>query len=165
MVQTTVADFAAELKKRPNMQDMSADKLVQQLQAAGVPKTHAQDTLSEQDKTRLLEYLARAHGNKDLQKITLTRREASEVKVADSSGKARTIQVEVKKKRTFVKPMTNDTNNPPVVASSENSPAPAAAATVVAATPAPATPSPAAAVETTPSVSVAAPPVDRKSVV
>lgn len=159
MVQTTVADFAAELKKRPNMQDMSADKLVQQLQAAGVPKTHAQDTLSEQDKTRLLEYLARAHGNKDLQKITLTRREASEVKVADSSGKARTIQVEVKKKRTFVKPMTNDTNNPPVVASSENSPAPAAAATVVAATPAPATPSPAAAVETTPSVSVAAPPV------
>ena len=36
MVQTTVADFAAELKKRPNMQDMSADKLVQQLQAAGI---------------------------------------------------------------------------------------------------------------------------------
>lgn len=109
MVQTTVADFAAELKKRPNMQDMSVDKLVQQLQAAGVQKTRAQDTLSEQDKTRLLEYLARAHGNKDLQKITLTRREASEVKVADSSGKARTIQVEVKKKRTFVKPMNTET--------------------------------------------------------
>jgi translation initiation factor IF-2 len=48
--------------------------------------------------------LRRVHGTKESKnKITLTRRETSEIKKADSTGKARTIQVEVRKKRVLVK--------------------------------------------------------------
>ncbi|HKB62278.1 MAG TPA: translation initiation factor IF-2, partial [Burkholderiales bacterium] len=73
--------------------------------AAGVHKQVAEDVLSEQDKTRLLEYLRKSHGSSEPKnKITLTRKQTSEIiKKSDASGKARTIQVEVKKKRIFVK--------------------------------------------------------------
>ena len=79
--------------------------LLEQLQAAGVSKQLVDDTpLTEQDKTQLLEYLRRVHGTKESKnKITLTRRETTEIKKADSTGKARTIQVEVRKKRVLVK--------------------------------------------------------------
>jgi translation initiation factor IF-2 len=78
--------------------------LLDQLRAAGVNKMLAEDTLTEQDKTKLLDYLRKAHGAADgKNKITLTRKQTSEIKKADSSGKARTIQVEVRKKRVFVK--------------------------------------------------------------
>jgi translation initiation factor IF-2 len=65
----------------------------------------AEDVLSEQDKNKLLDYLRRSHGSAEPKnKITLTRKQTSEIiKKSDSSGKARTIQVEVKKKRIFVK--------------------------------------------------------------
>ncbi len=60
--------------------------------------------LTEQDKTQLLEYLRRVHGTNEAKtKITLTRRQTSEIKKADATGKSRTIQVEVRKKRVFVK--------------------------------------------------------------
>ncbi|MDP2134207.1 MAG: translation initiation factor IF-2, partial [Sulfuritalea sp.] len=62
------------------------------------------DTLSEQDKTRLLDYLRKSHGDTAPKaKITLTRKQTSEIRASDSTGKARTIQVEVRKKRVFVK--------------------------------------------------------------
>src|SRR5687768_11998853 len=62
------------------------------------------DALSEQDKSRLLEYLRKAHGSTDAKnKITLTRKHTSEIKKTDSTGKYRTVQVEVRKKRVFVK--------------------------------------------------------------
>src|SRR5690606_37593365 len=79
--------------------------LVEQLQAAGVKKDLGEDTvLTEADKARLLDYLRQAHGAKEPKtRITLTRRQTSEIKKADSSGKPRTIQVEVRKKRVFVK--------------------------------------------------------------
>ncbi|MGB7543128.1 MAG: translation initiation factor IF-2 [Burkholderiales bacterium] len=98
MAQTSVAQFAGELKVPPS-------QLLEQLRAAGVHKQVAEDVLSEQDKTRLLEYLRRSHGSSEPKnKITLTRKQTSEIiKKSDASGKARTIQVEVKKKRTFVK--------------------------------------------------------------
>jgi translation initiation factor IF-2 len=97
MAQMSVAQFAGELKMPPKV-------LLEQLRAAGVNKSVAEDTLTEQDKTRLLEYLRRAHGGGEAkQKITLTRKQTSEIKKADSSGKSRTIQVEVRKKRVFVK--------------------------------------------------------------
>ncbi|MFH7043793.1 translation initiation factor IF-2 [Paucibacter sp. JuS9] len=98
MAVTTVAQFAAELN-RP------ASTLLEQLQAAGVKKASAEDALNEADKERLLDYLRTAHGTAgaDRKKITLTRKSTSEIKQADASGKARTIQVEVRKKRTFVK--------------------------------------------------------------
>src|SRR3989304_6703352 len=98
MAHTSVAQFAGELKVPPSV-------LLEQLRAAGVNKRVAEDILSEQDKTRLLEYLRRAHGSAEpTTKITLTRKQTSEIiKKSDASGKARTIQVEVKKKRVFVK--------------------------------------------------------------
>ena len=98
MAVTTVAQFAAELN-RP------AGTLLEQLQSAGVAKRSPDDALTESDKERLLEFLRQAHGTgtADRKKITLTRKSTSEIKQADASGKARTIQVEVRKKRVFVK--------------------------------------------------------------
>ena len=98
MAVTTVAQFAAELN-RP------ANTLLEQLQAAGVAKGSVSDVLNEADKERLLDYLRQAHGTAggDRKKITLTRKSTSEIKQADATGKARTIQVEVRKKRVFVK--------------------------------------------------------------
>ena len=99
MAVTTVAQFAAELN-RP------ATTLLEQLQSAGVSKTSTQDALTEADKERLLEFLRSTHGSaggSDRKKITLTKKSTSEIKQADASGKARTIQVEVRKKRVFIK--------------------------------------------------------------
>ncbi|HEY8049926.1 MAG TPA: translation initiation factor IF-2 [Ramlibacter sp.] len=100
MSSTTVAEFAAELKKSP-------DLLLEQLRSAGVAKSATTDALSEADKQRLLGYLKASHGTaaagSERKKITLTKKSTSEIKQADASGKARTIQVEVRKKRTFVK--------------------------------------------------------------
>jgi len=97
MAVTTVAQLAAELN-RP------AATLLEQLQSAGVAKTTTDDALNDADKERLLDYLRTAHGTTggERKKITLTRKSTSEIKQADASGKARTIQVEVRKKRTFV---------------------------------------------------------------
>ena len=98
MAVTTVAQFAAELN-RP------AAALLEQLQSAGVAKASTDDALTDADKERLLDHLRSAHGTgtAERRKITLTRKSTSEIKQADSSGKARTIQVEVRKKRTFIK--------------------------------------------------------------
>ena len=97
MGQTTVTQFAGELK-------MPASVLLEQLQKAGVDKVRESDLLSEQDKTRLLDFLRRAHGETAAKsKITLTRKQTSEIRATDSTGRARTVQVEVRKKRTFVK--------------------------------------------------------------
>ncbi|AKC70501.1 translation initiation factor IF-2 [Pandoraea oxalativorans] len=98
MASINVAQFAEELK-------MPAGVLLEQLKAAGVDKLSADDSVTEADKARLLEHLRRSHGagDGDKKKITLTRRQTSEIKQADATGKARTIQVEVRKKRTFVK--------------------------------------------------------------
>ena len=83
---------------------MPATALLEQLAKAGVDKAATDDLLSEQDKTRLLDYLRKAHGESAPKpKITLTRKQTSEIKSADAMGKARTIQVEVRKKRTFIK--------------------------------------------------------------
>ena len=99
MAVTTVAQFAAELK-RP------AAALLEQLQSAGVSKASTDDALTDSDKERLLDFLRVSHGTTvgtERKKITVMRKSTSEIKQADSSGKARTIQVEVRKKRTFVK--------------------------------------------------------------
>src|SRR4051812_32655173 len=108
MAVTTVAQFAAELN-RPSA------ALLEQLQSAGVAKKSPDDQLTDADKERLLEFLRSAHGNAagERKKITLTRKSTSEIKQADASGKARTIQVEVRKKRVFVK--REDTSNTAVI--------------------------------------------------
>ncbi|HUQ29128.1 MAG TPA: translation initiation factor IF-2 [Usitatibacter sp.] len=97
MAKLNVTQFAEELK-------LPVTLLLEQLQAAGVKKKAGEDAITEQDKTRLLDYLREMHGNKEeKKKITLTRKQTTEIKKADATGKARTIQVEVRKKRTFVK--------------------------------------------------------------
>ena len=97
MAKSNVTQFAEELK-------LPVTLLIEQLQAAGVKKKAGDDAITEQDKTRLLDYLREMHGNKEeKKKITLTRKQTTEIKKADATGKARTIQVEVRKKRTFVK--------------------------------------------------------------
>jgi translation initiation factor IF-2 len=98
MAVTTVAQLATELN-RP------AAALLEQLESAGVPKKSASETLTEADKERLLEFLRSSHGTAgtERKKITLVRKSTSEIKQADASGKARTIQVQVVRKRTFVK--------------------------------------------------------------
>ena len=99
MAVTTVAQFAVQLNRPPQA-------LLEQLQSAGVVKQTLDDALTESDKERLLDFLRNAHGtvpSTERKKITLTRKSTSEIKQADASGKARTIQVEVRKKRTFVK--------------------------------------------------------------
>src|SRR5947207_5172469 len=97
MAQTSVAQFASELKVPPSV-------LLEQLRAAGVDKKQPNDSLSEHDKSRLLEYLRKTHGSADAKnKITLTRKQTSEIRKTDATGKYRTVQVEVRKKRVFVK--------------------------------------------------------------
>ncbi len=97
MSNTTVAEFAAELKQTP-------EKLLEQLSGAGVAKAAATDALSDSDKQKLLGFLQASHGtaSTERKKITLVKKSTSEIKQADATGKARTIQVEVRKKRTFI---------------------------------------------------------------
>ena len=97
MGQTSVAQFASEL-------GLPAELLLEQLKGAGVNKSVADDKLTEEDKTSLLEYLRKEHGAQaPKNKITLTRKQVTEIKKSDSTGKARTIQVEVRKKRVLVR--------------------------------------------------------------
>jgi translation initiation factor IF-2 len=109
MAQTTIEQFATELK-------MPAGALLEQLAAAGVDGKKEGDKLTEQDKTRLLDYLRKQHGAaaEPKKRITLTRKQTTEIKAADSSGKARTIQVEVRKKRVLERRV--DEAAPPAVA-------------------------------------------------
>ena len=87
MAQSTVAQFAKELK-------LTEEVLLEQLKAAGVKKKDSDDKLAEDDKSRLLAYLQEAHGHKEeKKKITLTRKQTTEIKKSDATGKARTIQV------------------------------------------------------------------------
>ena len=113
MSSTTVAEFANELKK-------STDTLLDQLKSAGVAKSAASDVLTDADKHSLLNFLQTAHGtaSPDRKKITLVKKQTTEIKQADSSGKARTIQVEVRKKRTFVR-RDDDVVVPPEAAPEE----------------------------------------------
>ncbi len=96
MSSNTVAQFATELK-------MPANVLLDQLRSAGVDLKSVDDSVTDSDKAKLLESLRRAHGATEGKKITLTRRQTSEIRQADATGRSRTIQVEVRKKRVFVK--------------------------------------------------------------
>ena len=93
MGKMNVAQFATDL-------GLPVALLLEQLKAAGIAKDEESSPLTEKDKAKLLEHLRQAHGaEKPAKKITLIRRETTEIKKADSSGRARTIQVEVRKRR------------------------------------------------------------------
>jgi translation initiation factor IF-2 len=133
MAQTTIEQFATELK-------MPAGALIEQLSAAGVDGKNLGDGLSEQDKTRLLDYLRKQHGalSEPKKRITLTRKQTTEIKASDSTGKARTIQVEVRKKRVLVRREDEHPAPPPAVVVAEPEPAPLPEPVVVAPEPPPA---------------------------
>ena len=107
MSSTTVAEFAKELKK-------PTKTLLEQLNAAGVNTSSESDSLTEKDKQKLLTHLQTSHGtaSTERKKISLVKKSTTEIKQADATGKARTIQVEVRKKRTFVKRDETETESP-----------------------------------------------------
>jgi translation initiation factor IF-2 len=102
MADVTVAQFAEVLK-------VPVDRLLQQLDQAGIKVEGAEDMISEDAKHELLTHLRRSHGRDDGQadaaprKITLRRKSQSELKLASPQGRARTVNVEVRSKRTYVK--------------------------------------------------------------
>ena len=99
MEKSTVEKFASEL-------NLPIDLLLKQLESAGIKKTSGTEELLEEDKSALLNYLQIEHGasSTSKNKITLTRKQNTQIRKTDSEGRARTIQVEVRKKRTIVKP-------------------------------------------------------------
>ena len=120
MSSNTVAQFAVELK-------MPANVLLEQLRAAGVELSSVDDGVTDGDKARLLESLRRSHGATEGKKITLTRRQTSEIRQADGTGRSRTIQVEVRKKRVFVKRDTPEPGDAAAQAAEEATRAPVGA--------------------------------------
>ncbi len=102
MADVTVQQFAEVLK-------VPVDRLLQQLDQAGIKVEGAEDMISEDAKHELLTHLRRSHGRDDGQadaaprKITLRRKSQSELKLASPQGRARTVNVEVRSKRTYVK--------------------------------------------------------------
>ena len=114
MSSITVAQFAIELK-------MPSNVLLEQLREAGVNLTSVDASVTDSDKAKLLESLRRSHGATEGTKITLTRRKTSEIRQADGAGRSRTIQVEVRKKRTFVKRDATETGETPAAEGAEPS--------------------------------------------
>ena len=101
MAEVTVADFAKVLK-------VPVDRLIEQLDEAGIKVGGPNDVISEDAKLELLTHLKKNHGRKDAaesapRRITLNRKSQSELKLASSQGRARTINVEVRQKRTYIK--------------------------------------------------------------
>ena len=89
MSNTTVEQFALE-------RSMPAERLLEQLRAAGVSKNSAADSLSTEDKQKLLAYLKQSHGDTEGQKITVSRKQTSSVKTA-----AGTAQVQTRRRRSI----------------------------------------------------------------
>ncbi len=101
MSDVTVAQFADVLK-------VPVDKLLKQLDEAGIRVAGAEARISDEAKSELLTHLRRAHGQSEEQaaagprKITLTRKTQTEVKVSVDRGRARTVNVEVRGKKTYI---------------------------------------------------------------
>ena len=102
MSDVTVTQFAEVLK-------VSVDKLLKQLDEAGIRVAGADARISDEAKTELLTHLRRSHGHSSEQaatagprKITLQRKTQSELKVSVDRGRARTVSVEVRAKRTYI---------------------------------------------------------------
>ncbi len=100
MSDVTVEQFAEVLK-------VTVDKLLAQLEEAGIKSLGPKDRISEDAKHELLTHLRKAHGKAEdgsaPRKITLRRKAQSEIKVAAPMGKARTVSVEVRRQRTYIK--------------------------------------------------------------
>jgi translation initiation factor IF-2 len=100
MADVTVAQFAEVLK-------VPVERLLVQLEQAGIPASGAGDMINDEAKLELLTHLRRSHGSEEAAaapgKITLKRKTQSELKMASTQGRARTVNVEVRVKRTYIK--------------------------------------------------------------
>ena len=102
MSEVTITQFAEVLK-------VPVERLLSQLEEAGIENGGADAVISDDAKMALLTYLRRSHGRKGEAlkaappKITLQRRSQSELRLSGSQGRARTVNVEVRKKRTYIK--------------------------------------------------------------
>ena len=101
MVDVTISELAGVV-------GVSVDKLLSQVKEAGLPHTKADELISNDDKNILLVFLRRSHGDRDAssaapKKITLKRKTLGTLKSASSAGRGKTVNVEVRKKRTYVK--------------------------------------------------------------
>jgi len=103
MAEVTVAQFADVLK-------VPVEKLLSQLDEAGIKVNGSDDTISEDAKLELLTHLRRSHGQDDPlvadgapRRITLRRKSQSELRLAGVQGRSRTVNVEVRQKRTYIK--------------------------------------------------------------
>ncbi len=101
MADVTVTQFAEVLK-------VPVERLLSQLGEAGIDVSGADDTISDDAKLELLTHLRRAHGRKDAggsapRKITLKRKSQSEIRLPGGLGRSRTVSVEVRRKRTYIK--------------------------------------------------------------
>ena len=103
MAEVTVAQFADVLK-------VPVEKLLTQLDEAGIRVSGSADTISEDAKLELLTHLRRSHGQDDPmiadgspRRITLRRKSLSELRLAGVQGRSRTVNVEVRQKRTYIK--------------------------------------------------------------
>ena len=103
MADVTIAQFAEVLK-------VPVDKLLSQLDEAGIKVKGSDDRISEEVKLELLTHLRRSHGQDDTpataaapRKITLKRKSQSELKLSGAQGRSRTVNVEVRRKRTYIK--------------------------------------------------------------
>src|SRR5882672_5557028 len=102
MAEVTIAQFAEVLK-------VPVEKLMTQLDQAGIKVAGAGDTITDEAKMELLSHLRRSHGlaEEDTgsapRKITLRRKSQTELKMASTQGRARTVNVEVRRQRTYVK--------------------------------------------------------------
>lgn len=84
------------------------DRLMAQLDEAGLQVSDADQRISNEEKTQLLEYLRRSHGKRDEessgpQRISIPRRSRQELKISGAQGRAKTVNVEVRKRRTYAK--------------------------------------------------------------
>ncbi len=99
MAEVSIREFAGTLK-------MPVEKLLSQIKEAGLPHTDADHVISTDDKTRLLAQLKKGRGGDaeaDPRKITLKRKTLGTLRTAGSHGRGRTVNVEVRRKRTYIK--------------------------------------------------------------
>jgi len=102
------------------------DRLLEQLRDAGITVSGADDELTDKEKMQLLEHLRRSHGKNEGEgrKITLRRKSTSELTVAGGAGRAKTVSVEVRKRRTYVKRAAAEEEAPVEAAATEQPAAP-----------------------------------------
>ncbi|HEY7928471.1 MAG TPA: translation initiation factor IF-2 [Steroidobacteraceae bacterium] len=99
MAEVTIAQFADVLK-------VPVDRLIAQLDQAGISVAGPQDRISEEAKLELLTHLRRSHGHESgsaPSRITLKRKTQQELKLSSNQGRARTVNVEVRRQRTYIK--------------------------------------------------------------